>query len=53
MQRQGGHQLLLLFPDGGRRLVPVAWTDAALDGADDRVARAAHRHCVRLGRSLG
>ena len=22
--------------------MPVAWTDAALDGADDRVARAAH-----------
>ena len=42
MHRQGGHQFLLVFPDGNRRLVPVAWTDAASDGANDRVAHAAH-----------
>ena len=42
MHRQGSHQFLLVFPDGNRRVVPVAWTDGASDGANDRVAHAAH-----------
>ena len=32
LYRQGHLQLLLLFPDGSRRIVPVEWTDAATDG---------------------
>ena len=31
MVRQGPPVLLLLFPDGSRRFVPVAWTDAGPD----------------------
>ena len=31
MVRQGQPVLLLLFPDGSRRFVPVAWTDAGPD----------------------
>ena len=31
MVRQGQPSLLLLFPDGSRRFVPVTWTDAAPD----------------------
>ena len=33
MVRQGQPVLLLLFPDGSRRFVPVAWTDAGSDPA--------------------
>ena len=29
--REGRLRLLLLFPDGSRRIVPVEWTDAATD----------------------
>ena len=41
MYRHGQRQFLLLFPDGSRRVVPVAWTDAAADGANQRGAGAA------------
>lgn len=29
MRRHGARELLVVLPDGSRRLVPVSWTDAA------------------------
>jgi len=39
LRRHGGLELLLVLPDGSKRLIPAAWTD--LDADNDRVEVAA------------
>jgi hypothetical protein len=43
MYRQRRHQFLLVFPDGSRRLVPIAWTDATSAGPNDHSSGTARR----------
>jgi hypothetical protein len=38
MRRHGRLELLLVLPDGSKRLIPQAWTDQFGDGAADGVA---------------
>ena len=38
MRRHGRLELLLVLPDGSKRLIPQAWTDQAGDGAADEAA---------------
>ena len=33
LRRHGGTELLVMLPDGSKRLIPWAWTDAAADAA--------------------
>jgi hypothetical protein len=39
LRRHGGLELLVVLPDGSKRLIPAAWTD--LQAGNDRVAAAA------------
>jgi hypothetical protein len=38
LRRHGGTELLVVLPDGSKRLIPQAWTDAAADAAAGREA---------------
>jgi hypothetical protein len=38
LRRHGGTELLVVLPDGSKRLIPQAWTDAAADAAADSEA---------------
>ena len=50
LRRHGGAELLVVLPDGSKRLIPAAWTDADASAADDasangRDTRAGRRIC--------
>jgi hypothetical protein len=38
LRRHGGTELLVVLPDGSKRLIPQAWTDAAADAAGSEAA---------------
>jgi Family of unknown function (DUF5372) len=38
LRRHGGTELLVVLPDGSKRLIPRAWTDAAADAAGGSAA---------------
>jgi hypothetical protein len=38
LRRHGGTELLVVLPDGSKRLIPQAWTDAAADAAGSSAA---------------
>jgi Family of unknown function (DUF5372) len=41
MRRHGVRELLVMLPDGSKRLIPAAWTDAAPASSQDGVGAAA------------
>jgi len=45
MRRHGARELLVVLPDGSKRLVPASWTDAARSAAAARGRWAQRRTC--------
>jgi Family of unknown function (DUF5372) len=41
LRRHGGVELLVVLPDGSKRMIPAAWTDAAPAGSQDGCGTAA------------
>jgi len=41
LRRHGGVELLVVLPDGSKRMIPAAWTDAAPAGGEDSRGAAA------------
>ena len=41
LRRHGGVELLVVLPDGSKRMIPAEWTDAALAGSEDGSGAAA------------